>query len=83
MTSCGSASVPLMAVAAATSGLTRYRLASAVELRPLKFRLDVRTEIPLLDGAMPIPQQGPQANSVSRAPEFTRLAMTPSFSSCR
>ena len=54
-----------------------------VELRPLKLRLDVRTETPLELGAQPMPQQGPQASSKTRAPAFRRSPITPSSMSLR
>ena len=64
---------PVRAAATAVSGDTRYTLASAVPLRPSKLRLKVRRLTPPELGEKPIPIQGPQAHSSSRAPE-TRIS---------
>lgn len=42
----GSVTKPVRQLAAAVSGLTRYTPASRVPLRPSKFRLNVRSEMP-------------------------------------
>ncbi len=64
----GSVMTPVSAEAAAVSGLTRYRLASGVPLRPGKLRFEVRREIPSDLGAWPTPLQNPQVVSTTRAP---------------
>ena len=65
----GSVISPVRAAATAVSGDTRYTLASAVPLRPSKLRLKVRRHTPPELGEKPMPMQGPQAHSSSRAPE--------------
>ena len=80
-TSEGAVIYPVRAVAAATSGLARYNEASSVPPRPLKLRFEVRSETPCVAGACPMPTQGPQPHSSTRAPLSTSLPMTPSRSS--
>src|SRR5665647_3926816 len=75
--SSASVSTPVIAERAAVSGLTRYTCASSVPLRPLKFRLKVRRETAPVFGDWPIPMQGPQAFSITLAPEFIKSAKAP------
>ena len=65
----GSRISPVRAEATAVSGETRYTRASAVPLRPSKLRLKVRRLTPPEFGEKPMPMQGPQAHSSSRAPD--------------
>ena len=73
----GSVNMPVRAEAAAVSGLTRYTCPSAVPLRPSKFRLKVRRETPPELGDCPMPMQGPQAHSSTRAPAAMISAKAP------
>ena len=71
---------PVIAEAAAVSGETRYTLASAVPLLPLKFLLNVRNVIPSEFGANPIPIHGPQALSRILNPALISSPKIPAFS---
>ena len=77
----GSVISPVRAAATAVSGDTRYTLASAVPLRPSKLRLKVRRLTPPELGEKPIPIQGPQAHSSSRAPEARMSDRAPQLAS--
>ena len=70
---------PVIADAAAVSGETRYTPASAVPLRPLKLRLNVRKETPALFGAKPCPRQGPHALSKILNPAAISSPKMPDF----
>ena len=73
----GSVISPVRAETAATSGLARYTLSSAVPERPGKLRLKVRREAAPEGGTWPMPMQGPQADSRMRAPDSMRSARAP------
>ena len=77
----GSVISPVRAAATAVSGDTRYTLASAVPLRPSKLRLKVRRLTPPELGEKPMPMQGPQAHSSSRAPEARMSDRAPQLAS--
>ena len=64
----GSVMYPVRAEATAVSGETKYTCPSRVPERPRKFRLKVLRETPPEFGEKPMPMQGPQAHSSSRAP---------------
>jgi len=72
--------VPVIALAAAVSGLTKYRFASAVPDLPLKLRLKVRSETPAELGANPMPMHGPQALSKILKPARIRSPKMPALS---
>ena len=78
MPSSGGQRYPVTAAAAATAGPARYTEASVVPQRPLKLRLEVRTDTPPLWTAWPIPTQGPQPHSRILAPASTKSERTPS-----
>ena len=73
--------MPVIALTAAVSGLTRYIWASVVPLLPSKLRLNVLKEIPSLLGACPIPIQGPHAHSRTLAPASIMSANAPFWAS--
>ena len=75
--SLGSVKYPVIADAAAVSVLTRYTPALIVPHLPLKFLLNVLSEIPSVFGACPIPMQGPQAASNNLAPAAINFANAP------
>ena len=68
---------PFIADIAAVSGLTKYTPASRVPLRPLKFLLKVLRDIAPDFGDCPMPMQGPQAFSITLAPEFIMSRRAP------
>jgi len=73
----GSVSTPVSAAAAHVSVPARYTRASSVPDRPLKFRLNERTETAPLAGDWPMPMHGPQPGSITRAPAAIRSARAP------
>ena len=77
----GSVISPVSAAATAVSGETRYTPASAVPLRPRKLRLKVRRDTPALLGLKPMPMQGPQAHSSTRAPLASMSVSAPQSAS--
>ena len=52
-------------------------MASWVPERPSKLRLKLRMETAPVEGAWPMPMQGPQADSMMRAPEAMMSAKAP------
>ncbi len=68
---------PVSAAAAHVAGLARYTASSAVPLRPLKLRLNARSETAPVGGACPNPTHGPHADSSTRAPAAIKSASAP------
>ena len=64
----GSVISPVIAAAAATSGLTRKTCALAVPDLPSKFLLAVLRDTASVQGAMPLPMQNPHVLSAILAP---------------